>query len=98
MANARWKAERERRDAEAPEIDRYLAEIEARNLPRRQGDAVGCLQWTDFRTGKVTKRIVEIGDRADRIVVRQPDGTRSRSHGWAWFLGHFRKAICQGKI
>lgn len=98
MANARWKAERERRDAEAPEIERHLAEIEAQNLPRRQGDAIGCLQWTDYRTGKVTKRIVEIGDRSDRIVVRQPDGPRSRSHGWTWFLDHFRKAICQGRI
>lgn len=98
MADARWKSERERREAEAPEIERHLAEIEALNFPRRKGDTIGCLQWTDYRTGKVTKRIVEIGDRIDRIVIRQPDGTRSRSHGWTWFLDHYRKAICQGKI
>lgn len=98
MANARWKAERERRNAEAPEIIRHLVEVDAMNFPRKAGDAVGCLQWTDYRTGKVTRRIVEIGDRIDRIVIRQPDGTRSRSHGWAWFLTHFRKAICQGRI
>ena len=95
---ARWDAERARRDAEMPDRIREIAEIEAVNLPRRQGDAIGCLQWTDYRTGKITKRIIEIGSRRDQIVVRQPDGTRSRSHGWTWFLDHLRNAICQHKI
>ena len=94
----RWDTERARRDAEMPERIREIAEIEAVNLPRRQGDALGCLQWTDFRTGRVTRRIVEIGERSDKIVIRKPDGTRSKSHGWTWFLDHFRKAICQNKI
>lgn len=98
MAAARWKLDRARREAEMPERIRELQEIEIENLPRKQGDPLGCLQWTDFRTGKVTRRIVEIGDRIDRIVIRQPDGTRSRSHGWTWFLEHFRKAVCQHKI
>lgn len=98
MAAARWKLERERRDAEMSERISYLRQIEVINLPSRQGDALGCLQWTDFRTGRVTRRIVEIGERSDQIVIRKPDGTQSHSHGWTWFLEHFRKAICQSKI
>lgn len=98
MAKARWTADRARRDAEMPERIRELAIIEIENLPRNQGDALGCLQWTDFRTGKVTRRIVEIGQRIDQIVIRQPNGTRSRSHGWTWFLEKFRKAVCQHRI
>jgi hypothetical protein len=43
MANARWKADRERRDAEMPERIRELALIEAENLPRKQGDPIGSL-------------------------------------------------------
>lgn len=35
MAEARWKLDRQRRDAEMPERIRELAEIEAINLPRR---------------------------------------------------------------
>jgi len=98
MAEARWKLDRERIDAEMPDRIRELAEIEIENLPRKPGDPLGCLQWHDFRTGKVTKRVIEIGDRVDRICIRKPDGTRSRSHGWTWFLEHFRKAVCQHKI
>jgi len=79
MAKARWTADRARRDAEMPERIRDLAIIEIENLPRKQGDALGCLQWTDFRSGKATRRIVEIGQRIDQIVIRQPNGTRSRS-------------------
>lgn len=90
MANARWRAERERRDAEAPEILRYLAEIEAQNLPRRKGDAIGCLQWTDYRTGKVRKWIVRIGDRIDRITVESPGKKRTASHGWTWVMDRLR--------
>ena len=98
MADARWKAERARRDSEMPGRIAYLQEIEALNYPRKTGDAIGCLQWTDYRTGKITIRIIEIGSRRDQIVVRQPDGTRSRSHGWTWFLDHLRNTICQHKI
>lgn len=98
MANARWKRERERRKEEMPDRIRELAMIETENLPRKQGDPLGCLIWKDYRTGKITKRVVEIGDRTDRICIRKPDGTRSRSHGWTWFLEHFRKAICQCRL
>lgn len=93
MAAARWKAERERRDVEAPEIAGYLAEIDALNLPRKAGDALGCMQWTDYRTGKVRKWVIRIGDRIDRITVESPHTERSRSHGWTWFLTSLRKHL-----
>ncbi len=93
MAAARWKLDRERRDADAPEIERHIAEIEAVNLPRNHGDAIGCLQWTDYRTGKVRKWIIRIGDRIDRITVESPHTMRSRSHGWTWFLTSLRKHL-----
>lgn len=95
MAEARWKADRERRDAEMPQRIRAIAEIETINLPRRQGDALGCLQWTDFRTGKVRRWTVRIGCRRDRITVEAPGAKPSASHGWTWFLTQLRKHTCQ---
>ena len=93
MARARWDAENARRDAEIPARVRELAEIEAVNLPRRQGDALGCLQWTDFRTGRVRRWTICIGDRIDRITVEPPGGTPSKSHGWTGFLTQLRKHL-----
>lgn len=90
MAAARWRRDRERRDEEMPERLRELAEIEAQNLPRRQGDALGCLQWTDFRTGQVRRWIVRIGDRADRITLEFPGCKPSRSCGWTRALDFLR--------
>lgn len=95
---ARWAADRARRDDEEPDRIRELAEIAAINLPRRQGDALGCLQWTDFRSGKVRRWTVRIGDRADRITLEAPDGRRTRSHGWTWVLDHLRGYLCGGRI
>ena len=93
MARARWDAENARRDAEIPARVREIAEIAAVNLPRRQGDALGCLQWTDFRSGKVRRWTIRIGDRIDRITVESPGGTPSKSHGWTWFLTQLRKHL-----
>jgi len=91
MGIASQKAQAERRMAL---IDhRALAETEIENLPRRQGDALGCLQWTDFRTGKVRRWVVRIGDRVDRITVESPGGKPSPSHGWTWFLTQLRKHL-----
>lgn len=90
MAAARWKLDRERRDAEMPERIRELAEIKAQNLPRKPSDPLGCLQWTDFRSGKVRRWIVRIGDRADQITLQSPDGRKTRSHGWTWAMDHLR--------
>jgi hypothetical protein len=90
MAAARWKLDRQRRDAEAPEIARHLAEIDVDNLPRKQGDALGSLQWTDFRTGRVRRWIVRIGDRADRLTMESPGGRPTKSHGWTYLLARLR--------
>ena len=91
MGIASQKAQAERRMAA---IDhRALAEWAVLNLPRKQGDALGCLQWQDFSTGKVRRWIVRIGDRADRITVESPGGMPSPSHGWTWFLTQLRKHL-----
>ena len=88
MGKASQKVQAERRLAF---IDhRELAEIELMNLPRKQGDALGCLQWADFRTGKVRRWTVRIGNRRDRITVEAPGEHPSKSHGWTWFLTHLR--------
>lgn len=98
MAAARWQLDRERRDAEMPESIRYLAEIEAQNLPRNQGDALGSLQWHDFRSGKVRRWTVRIGDRIDRITLHTPDGRKTSSHGWTWCLNHLRGFLAGTKV
>jgi len=67
-----------------------LAELEVQNLPQNQGDSLGSLQWTDFRTGKVRRWTVKIGDRIDRITLESPDGRKTASHGWTWALDHLR--------
>ncbi len=51
---------------------RSLEETEVQNLPRKQGDGLGCLQWTDYRSGKVRKWVVRIGNRRDRVTVESP--------------------------
>ena len=93
MNKARWDADRLRRDAEMPERIRELAEIEAVNLPRKQGDAIGSLQWHDFRTGRVHRWTVRIGARADQITMHSPDGRATKSSGWAWALTKLRKHL-----
>jgi hypothetical protein len=90
MAAARWKIDRARRNAEMPKRIREITESEIENLPRKQGDAIGCLQWVDFRTGKVRRWIFRIGDRADRVTMESPSGRKTKSHGWTWMLDHLR--------
>ncbi len=94
MNKARWDADRARREAQMPERIRELAEIEINNLPRKQGDILGSLQWTDARTGKVRRWIIRIGDRADRITAEMPGTPLTRSHGWTWFMSHLRSKLC----
>jgi hypothetical protein len=93
MAAARWKLDRERRALAMPAPVREIEEIEVQNLPRRQGDAVGCLQYHDFITGKIYRWVAEIGDRSDRVVFRSPDGRRGKSAGWAFLLRCVRMVI-----
>ena len=91
MGKTSQRAQAERRMAA---IDRRaLEEIEIENLPRKQGDALGCIQWTDFRTGKVRRWVVRIGNRADRITIESPGDKPSPSHGWTWFLTQLRKHL-----
>ena len=94
---ARWDADRARRDAEMPDRIREMQEIEIQNMPRRQGDALGALQWHDFRSGRVHRWTVCIGDRADRITLRHPDGRATGSHGWTWVMDHLRGFLCGRK-
>lgn len=95
MNKARWDADRERREAEMPDRILELAEIEIQNLPRKQGDILGSLQWTDARSGKVRRWIIRIGDRADRITAEMPHSKATKSHGWAWLLNHLRPHLCK---
>ncbi len=98
MANARWDRHRELTEATAPAKLRDLAETAAINLPRNQGDPIGLLQWTDFRSGKVRQWTLRIGDRADRYTMPAPDGRATASHGWTWILNHLRGFLAGRKI
>jgi hypothetical protein len=93
MGLASQAKQRARREAEMPGRMRELAVIEAENLPRREGDALGCLAWHDFRTGKVRRWVVRIGDRADRVTLHAPDGRGTGSHGWTWVMNHLRTKL-----
>ncbi len=95
MGLASQRVQRERRMADLSERLRALEEIEIQNLPRKQGDALGCIQWTDSRTGRGRKWIIRIGDRADRITLESPGQVPSKSHGWTWALTALRKHLCQ---
>lgn len=93
MGKQSQRVQAERRMADLPERLLELAEIEAQNLPRQQGDAIGCLQWTCFRTGRVRRWIIRIGSRADRLTLESPGGRKTSSHGWTWILTHLRRHL-----
>lgn len=76
---------------------RELEEIKINNLPKKEGDALGCLQWSDFSTGKVRRWVIRIGDRADRITM-EANGIKTKSHGWTWVMNHLRPYLCGRKI
>ena len=90
MGKASQKAQAGRRLEHMAQRIRERAEWDVWNLPRKQGDALGCLQWTDFRSAKVRRWVVRIGDRMDRMTVHSPDGRCTESHGWTWILVHLR--------
>jgi len=98
MGIASQKAQRERREADEPERLREMAGIEMMNLPRNQGDPLGIFQWTDFRTGKVRRWTIRIGDRADRVTMHATDGRATGSHGWTWVMAHLRGYLCGRKV
>lgn len=90
MGKASQRIQSERRMVGMEDRIREMAEWDVQNLPRKQGDALGSLQWTDFRTGRVRRWTVKIGDRIDRITLHAPDGRHTASHGWSWALSHIR--------
>ena len=90
MGKASQRVQSERRMADAQERLREMTEWDVQNLPRKQGDPIGCLQWTDFRTGKVRRWVVRIGNRSDRMTMETPDGRKTQSHGWTYLLNHLR--------
>ena len=92
IASQRVQAER-RLALVTPEYLRELAEVEINNLPRNRGDALGCLQWHDFRSGRVRRWVLRIGDRIDRVTLHSPDGRKTRSHGGTWVMDHLRAFI-----
>lgn len=98
MARARWKRHDERVAAEMPARLRELEEIEIQNLPHRQGDALGCLQWHDFRTGRVRRWTVRVGARRDQVTLEAAAGKRTGSHGWTWVMDHLRGFLAGRKI
>ena len=93
MARARWDAHNARIESEMPERIREIAMIDAENLPRKQGDMLGSLQWFDARTGKTRRWIIRIGDRSDRITIESPGTSATQSHGWTWFFTELRRKI-----
>lgn len=93
MGKASQRVQQSKREEGLADRLRELAEIQATNLPRRQGDALGNLQWVDFATGQVRRWTVRIGDRADRITLHSPDGRATESHGWSWTLTKLRKHL-----
>ena len=92
MGKKSQRVQAERRAEGYEERIRELEEIEINNLPRKEGDALGCLQWHDFCTGKVRRWTIRIGDRADRITM-ESNGIKTKSHGWAWLFTNLRKKI-----
>ena len=97
MGKASQRVQQARRMERMAERILELAEYDVWNLPRKQGDALGSLQWTDFLTGKVRRWTVRIGIRQDQITLESPDGRKTASHGWSWALNHMRGFLCGTK-
>ena len=90
MAQARWAKDRMERDVGQAERMEEMRERKILNLPHKQGDVLGVMQWTCARSGKVRRWVIRMGDRVDRVTVESPGGARSGGHGWAWFLAKLR--------
>ena len=98
MAAARWSADRARLDAEEPERLMAMEEVSIQNLPHQLGDPLGCRQWTDYRTGRVRRWVIRIGDRADRVTIETPGNPPSKSHGWSWVMTKLRAHLCRPQL
>jgi hypothetical protein len=90
MGKRSQQVQRERRMASiTPE---FLADLAA-NPPLRKGDALGCIQYHNFRTGKVSRWTVLRGSRVNNYQLRTPDGRTSKPHGLAWILDKLRPIL-----
>jgi hypothetical protein len=92
MALARWKKHREK------PFDAELLDHLSAFPPIFEGDAIGSLEWRNFRTGKVTRWTILRGDRSDRVMLKHPDGRKTGSHGWTWVMDHLRGYLAGRKI
>jgi hypothetical protein len=91
LANkVRWDADRATREEGMADRIRELAMIEMENLPHKEGDALGCFQWTDYRSGKVRCWVVRIGARSNQVTLETPGGKPTGSHGGTWVMNHIR--------
>ena len=63
------------------------------NPPVCDGDAIGCLECRNFRTGAVSRWTVLRGERRDNYRLRTPDGRKSNAHGLSWLLVKLRRVI-----
>ena len=93
MALARWKRHREK-----PPPDSEVFTEWAANPPLREGDAMGSLEWRDFRSGRVLRWTILRGDRVDRVILKHPDGRKTKSHGWTWVTDHLRGYFAGRKV
>ena len=83
-------AQRAKRLASIDQVE--LAELLA-NPPPADGDAIGSLEWRDFRSGRIARWTVLRGSRRNNYRLRTPDGRKSKPHGLAWLLVKVRHVI-----
>lgn len=66
---------------------------EALSPPIQMGDAIGMMEYRDFRNGRIYRWTVCRGDRTNNFSIRHPDGRQSKPHGMAWLLDRIRPVI-----
>lgn len=57
------------------------------------GDAIGLLEFRDFRSGRITRWTVCRGNRVNNFTLKTPDGRQSKPHGLAWLLAKVRPIL-----
>lgn len=93
MGRASQATQRAKRDLDLPERIRELAEIDAQNLPRKQGDVLGYFQYTDLVSGQTRRWTVKIGQRQDQITFQTAHSIITQSMGWTQFFSKLRKHL-----
>lgn len=57
------------------------------------GDAIGLLEFRDFRSGRITRWTECRGNRVNNFTLKTPDGRQSKPHGLAWLLAKVRPIL-----